>query len=173
MSRLLFLVGIASLLAASYLTWQRYTPTRLAFNTSVISSTQKIDSSVPTSIEIPDLSLTLPVESHEFTNGKWPISNRGVVYLTNSAIPGQIGNSILYGHNWPNIFGRLTKIKPGSIIFIGFANGSQKQFVVQYTQEVTPDQTHILSPTTDSRLTLYTCTGFLDQKRFVVTAIAT
>ena len=42
--------------------------------------------------------------------------------------------------------------------------------MIEYTQVVTPDQTHILAPSDDRRVTLYTCTGFLDRKRFVVTA---
>lgn len=171
MYRFFLILGVASLLAAGYLTWQRYTPTRLAFDSMVLPAATSQTEVMPTSIEIEDLALALPIVGNELTGKIWPISDRGVVYLTNTPIPGEPGNSVLYGHNWPNILGRLTKVKPGATIDVGFSNGMRKRFIVAYTQEVTPDQTHILAPTDDSRITLYTCTGFFDQKRFVVTAV--
>ncbi|OGG29948.1 hypothetical protein A2971_04315 [Candidatus Gottesmanbacteria bacterium RIFCSPLOWO2_01_FULL_46_21] len=172
MSRFFFFLGVISILAAGYLIWQRYSPTRLAFNAMVLPATKDRTEIVPTSIEIEDLGLALSIISEELIDNTWPMSNRGVVYLANTPRPGDRGNSILYGHNWPNILGRLTRIKPGATISIGFNNGERRMFIVEYTQEVTPDQTHILASTDDRRITLYTCTGFFDQKRFVVTAIA-
>jgi len=67
--------------------------------------------------------------------------------------------------------GKLPKVKPGQEITIVFTDGSSKIFTIEYTSVVTPDQTHILNPTADSRITLYTCTGLFDNKRFVVTAV--
>ena len=172
MSRFFFVLGVIFLVASGYLTWQRYTPTRLALDAVVIPAVEEPRETVPTSVEIEDLGLALPVESRQMSGKKWPVSDKAVVYLSNSPIPGDQGNSILYGHNWPNLLGRLTKIKPGAMISVGLSDATRRQFVVKYTQEVTPDQTHILAPTDDSRITLYTCSGFFDQKRFVVTAIA-
>ena len=171
MRKFFFILGIALLLASGYLTWQRYTPRRLAFDAMVLPASVGQGEIVPTSVEIEDLALALSVESRQMSGKQWPVSDRGVVYLTNTPVPGETGNSVLYGHNWPNILGRLTRIKPGAIISVGFTSGQRRQFTVTYTQEVGPDQTHILAPTDDRRLTLYTCSGFLDQKRFVVTAI--
>ena len=84
--------------------------------------------------------------------------------------PWEFGNSILYSHNWSSLLGPLTKAKPGQKIIITFDNGRKEKFVVEHTQEVGPDNTEILSQTEDSRLTLHTCSGFLDTKRFFVTA---
>ena len=50
------------------------------------------------------------------------------------------------------------------------SNGEERNFLVEYTSVVDPNQTYILSQTKDKGITLYTCTGFLDTKRFVVTA---
>lgn len=171
MNKPLFFIGIFSLLAAGYLTWQRYTPTRLAFDTMVFSTNASAGQVAPTSLDIPSLSLTLPVASEELQGNKWPLSDRGVVYVANTPLPGEIGNSIIYGHNWPNILGKLPKIRPGWTIEVGFSDGSRRRFIVEYTQEVTPDQTHVLAPTGDKRITLYTCSGFLDRKRFVTVAL--
>lgn len=171
MNKLLFLLGIVCLSTAAYLTWQRYTPTRLAFNNMVFSTHASQGEVSPTTLDIPALSLTLPVVVEELQGKKWPLSDRGVVYLSNTPLPGQPGNSILYGHNWPNILGKLKKIRPGWEIVVGFSNGTRRRFIVEYSQKVTPDQTHVLAPTADKRITLYTCSGFLDRNRFVTVAI--
>jgi LPXTG-site transpeptidase (sortase) family protein len=77
----------------------------------------------------------------------------------------------LYGHNWSALLGSLPKIKPGDKIKIILSNGQEKNFVVKYTSIVAPSDTKILSDSADSRITLYTCAGFLDSKRFVATAL--
>jgi sortase A len=136
-----------------------------------LASSQKTsDVNVPVSISIPSLKISLPVYPATIEKGKWQDTKNGVSYLTSSSIPGSTGNSILYGHNWPSLLGNLTKIKPGDKIFVTLNEKGMQVYTVKYITVVTPDQTHILDTTSDSRLTLYTCTGFLDSKRFVVTA---
>jgi len=53
------------------------------------------------------------------------------------------------------------------------STGEEETFIVKESYSVTPDQSHILTQTADVRLTLYTCDGFLDLKRFVVIASPT
>lgn len=126
---------------------------------------------MPVSIAIPSLRISLPVYPSTIENGKWQDTKDGVSFLTSSTAPGVGGNSIFYGHNWPSLLGNLTKIKPGDKIFVTLSEKGMQVYTVKYITVVTPDQTHILDTTSDSRLTLYTCTGFLDSKRFVVTAV--
>ena len=91
-------------------------------------------------------------------------------YLATSPLPGHKGNSILYGHNWKSLLLDLPKVKPGQSVFITNHNGTKQRFIVEYTAVVDPSQTYIIDATNDTRITLYTCTGFLDSKRFVVVA---
>lgn len=127
----------------------------------------------PIGLVIKSVGIELPILPARIQRGGvWESTPRGVSYLSSSPLPGESGNSILYGHNWPNLLGSLPQVKPGSSIEIVFADGSRKKFVITFTSLVTPDQSHILAPTADSRITLYTCAGFLDSRRFVVTAIA-
>jgi len=90
--------------------------------------------------------------------------------LLDSPIPGRIGNSIFYGHNWTSLLGNLVNAKPGQEISIAFGSGEIERFKISYVQVVKPSQTDILNQTNDRRITLYTCTGFLDSKRLVVVA---
>ncbi|MBI3341892.1 sortase, partial [Candidatus Curtissbacteria bacterium] len=49
-------------------------------------------------------------------------------------------------------------------------SGKIVKYQVSDEKEVTPESIDIINATTDSRLTVYTCSGFLDSARFVVIA---
>lgn len=166
-------VGILCLITTSLLFWQRITPRRLSFDIAETQFTVRYvnDDLTPKVLIIKDLDIKLSIVPVQVKAGKWEASKNGVSHLSSSPIPGEIGNSILYGHNWPNLLGNLKNIKPGQEIDIQFKDGSMKKFTVKFTQTVSPEQTDILDPSDDRRITLYTCTGFLDNKRFVVTAM--
>jgi LPXTG-site transpeptidase (sortase) family protein len=129
------------------------------------------DSNYPVVIEFQALNLRLPISLATINDGKWDDPKHTVAYWIESSLPGDHGNSVMYGHNWPNILGTLNKSKKGDVIVINYADGAERVFEVNNTYTVTADQKHILNQTDDARLTIYTCTGFLDSKRFVVVAI--
>lgn len=108
--------------------------------------------------------------SDGYTQGdRWTTSQTGVSYLTSSAIPTK-GNTVIYGHNTANILGGLWRVHEGDYIYLVLSNGNFVKYQVKETKEIEPTQVEILSQTEDSRLTLYTCSGFLDEARFVVIA---
>ena len=165
---LLLVIGISLISYSFYLIWQRNLPVvQISSQNNSISYTDK----TPIGISIPSLGLDLPVKPAKVIDGKWEDPKNTIGYWSDSPIPGQQGNSIFYGHNWPNLFGTLNKIKTGDIIQITANDGTIQNFKVAQTYIVTADQTHILNQTEDTRLTIYTCTGFLDSKRFVVIAV--
>lgn len=168
---LLFLMlGIVGLVYTGYLVYVRIVPSSLAFSDQpqVVTADQQ---NVPRLLIIEELSILLPIAQARVEDEIWQTNPDGISYLATTPVPGEIGNSILYGHNWPNRLGRLNHIKPGMEIIVVLSNGTKKSFKVEHTQVVTPDQTHILSTTNDRRITLFTCTGFFDSKRLVVTAL--
>jgi LPXTG-site transpeptidase (sortase) family protein len=124
---------------------------------------------VPTRIEIPRLSVHLPIYGANLDNNHWETTEIGVSYLVSSPAPGQVGNSVMYGHNWPNLLGNLRHIVPGDEIVIHMGEEPIK-FAVTYTMVVPGSNTTVYQETADTRLTLYTCTGFFDKDRFVVVA---
>ncbi len=160
-----FLAGIICFLVVIFLVWQKYKPRKVEFELSEGKDFQ------PIAAIIKELNIELPIYPATFENGRWQATAKGVSYLTGSAAPGEKGNSILYAHNWPNLFGNLIKIQPSQVIEIKAANGEIKSFTVVETKILNPKQTYILGSSSEARLTIYTCTGFLDQNRFVVTAV--
>lgn len=152
-----FFVFLGSLL------WQRVAPIKATTNAVVTSSTV-------VSLAIPTLNIDLPVIPASMSGTTWETTKFGVSWLSSSPVPGELGNSILYGHDWPNLLGRLTSIKTGQEIVVQMTGGKSRKFVVQYTAIVPSTQDDVLRATTDRRLTIYTCTGFWDEKRFVAVA---
>lgn len=171
-ANLLFIIGFVSLMFGSFLLYQRYNPQKLSFNISPAHALENNETSQvkPIGIKINSLNLSLPIIPSEIRNNKWEATTKGVSYLKSSAFPGEKGNTILYGHNWAGLLGNLKKVKTGEKIAIIYSDGSAKEFLIEYFIEVKPDNGDILQNSSDSRITLYTCSGFLDSKRLVVVA---
>ena len=179
LAKLLLIFGLICYSFAGYYIWLRNDPNRLKFSNaaqvvkpSVASESAEMKQKLlPTRISIKDVGIDLPITQAKINNNTWETTENGVSYLVSSPLPGEEGNSVLYGHNWANLLGPLVKIRTGQEIIVQFSDQSKKKFVVEYTSVVSPNESSILAPSKDKRITLYTCTGFLDSKRFVVVAI--
>lgn len=168
-SKLLILLGISFLAFFAYLLYLRCSPHPLTFEgkTEVVVP---VNGEAPVRLTIPSISVDVAIFPALIRNNQWETTGKGVSYLASSPIPGQHGNSVMYGHNWSSILGSLPKAKPGQHITVSWSNGVRREFEIMYTATVDPQQRYIIDSTNDTRLTIYTCTGFLDSKRFVVVA---
>lgn len=131
---------------------------------------QEITSLMPLKIYIPKISKVLDVSEGQIEDNRWTVSPNGVSYLTSSSLPGTFGNSVIYGHNKKEILGNLPKVESGDTIYVVVANGNIVKYNVFETKQISKKQVEILNQSPDPRLTVYTCSGFLDQSRFVVIA---
>jgi len=169
-SKLFLIVGFGFLVFSGFLFYQRNYTNPLTFKTKP-QVIQNNGEQLPTSIEIPSIKANLVIVPSLIHGKAWQTTSSGVSYLKTTPLPGKKGNSVLYGHNWKSILGDLPQVKPGQKIVITMNDGVKKEFKVEYTATVDPSQTYIIDNTRDSRITIYTCTGFLDSKRFVVVAL--
>jgi LPXTG-site transpeptidase (sortase) family protein len=150
---------------------QRYNPNRLSFERYFPAAAHvQTTPSSPVRLVIPSVGIDTPVEQIDHTND-WNISTSSIHHLSSSPAPSEVGNSIMFGHNWPMLLGPLVNIKPGSQIQVHSSSGKVSIFEVIATDVVDPHETEVLRQTDDFHLTLYTCVGFLDSKRFVVSAV--
>lgn len=133
--------------------------------------TQEIDTSRarPVKMYIPEMNRILYVSDGSVVGNRWSISETGVSYYTDSALPGD-GNTVIYGHNTQDILGGLWRVQNQDYIYVILQNGEYKKYQVYERKEIKPTQVEILKSTEDSRLTIYTCSGFLDTARFVLSA---
>lgn len=172
LSKILISSGIVIVIVASVLLWKRNDPNRLQFDSKDIPDTAGATQlAEPVGLIIESLRLKLPIIPATKKGEMWETTASGVSYLTLSPRPGESGNSILYGHNWGSILGSLHSIRPGQIIEIYYSDGTVREFVVLSLSEISPQDISVLDASDDSRVTLYTCSGFFDQKRLVVIAV--
>ncbi len=132
------------------------------------------DLAVPTPIypfmSIEKLGITLPIYPASVVGGKWQTTTKGLSHASNSAALGDSGNTVIYGHNWPNMLKNLPELSPGDTVTVSLSESEMLTYTVTYTATIAPDDTSLTKNTTDSRLTLYTCIGLLDRDRYVVVA---
>jgi len=120
----------------------------------------------PTNIKISKLNLDLAVSPSVVKDNNWELFDDRVAWLSTSNLPGK-GNTILYAHDRPGLFGDLYKLKKGDQVEI--YNNKWFTYKVIEVRKVNPtDVNSILSD--KNRLTLFTCNGSFDQKRLVVYA---
>jgi len=122
----------------------------------------------PIRISIPKIERELQVSDGYVSDNRWIVAKSGVSYLTTSGELGQAGNVVLYGHNTKDVLGGLWKVQNGDIVEVYDEQGKAYKYEVFERKEVKPNQVEILDNVGDSRLTIYTCSGFLDSARFVV-----
>lgn len=122
------------------------------------------------SVNIAKININLPVEDGKVIGDRWQVSQSGVSFYTASSLPEEGGNTVLYGHNKAKILGGLVVLNKGDKIELTLENGKILKYEVSETKTVKPTEIEILNSASEPQLTIYTCTGFLDQARFVVLA---
>jgi LPXTG-site transpeptidase (sortase) family protein len=127
----------------------------------------------PNGIIIPSMLLDQPVyDSRDI----YAALNKGILHLPGSSTPDKGGNTVLLGHRFTysvpkGVFYYLDKLKVGDELALTWSN-KQYRYRVREVRVVLPTETAIQAPTTDAKLTLFTCTPLLWPKdRLVVIAV--
>jgi LPXTG-site transpeptidase (sortase) family protein len=147
----------------------------LSLDQTVVANYQRTEQAKhkpkPVKIAIQWFLIDVPIEEEVYHAGTWTISPTEASHLADSASPGEPGNDIIYGHNTRQILGNIRALKGGELIHVTTADGIDHVYTITRMEEVDPSQTAALEPTTTETLTLFTCSGFLDSRRFVVQAV--
>lgn len=123
----------------------------------------------PIRILIPVLQIDLPVKEAKVVKGYWEVFADSAAFGLGSAYPNEAGNQVIFAHAREGLFLPLRKAKIGQSITV-FTKDKWYSYKIKEIKEVLPNQTEVIAPTKDAILTLYTCSGFSDSKRFIVTA---
>ena len=124
---------------------------------------------LPVRILLPKQNIDISVIPAKIINGYWELSENTASYGEGSGAPGQNGNTVIFAHAREGLFYNLKDVKTGDTIYV-FTKNSWYRYKVSNITAVYPNQTEVIKPTKDQTLTLYTCTGFSDEKRLIVTA---
>lgn len=138
----------------------------------VVLAQQVFGGNLPAQISIPRIEVNTRVTPVGWRNTgsgvEWDSPQYAAGFLVSSAVPGAVGNTVIYGHN--NIFGEvfrdLDQVQPGDGIFITTASGQSFVYAVEFVETLQEkgitagqQQQHLayFNPTNDARLTLLSC----------------
>lgn len=140
----------------------------IVINSKLLSS-QKTGSN-PLRIIIPKSDIDLSVIDANVVDGYWELSENTASYGIGSGQPGQKGNTVIFAHARQGLFYNLKDVALNDAIYV-FTKDKWYRYKVNKITAVYPNQVDVIAPTKTETLTLYTCTGFSDEKRLIVTAI--
>lgn len=119
-------------------------------------------------ITIPKINVSAPIVFPAGTTNAPnydPELENGVVHYPNTALPGQAGNSVIFGHssndwwqpgNYKFVFVLLDKIVPGDTFSVNY-NSKRYIYQVTNTKIVEATDLSVLAPTADPTITLISC----------------
>jgi sortase A len=135
---------------------------------SVAAASVPTDGASIGEIQIPRLGLRVMIVQGESA----PILRHGVGHLSDTALPGEVGNVVLAGHR-DTFFRPLSGVRAGDSIALKTWDG-EFEYVVESTSVVVPSAVEVLEPTGGRTLTLITCYPFsyigAAPNRFIVRA---
>lgn len=118
----------------------------------------------PVHIKAYSVGINVKIKPAVIIKGVWPVFTDSAGYVINGK------NLIIYGHNTNNIFGPIRQIKEKAEIVIFDNNFNKYRYQVVNIDIVNNSNMRYIESTTDETLTLYTCAGLFDSKRFIVVA---
>lgn len=163
---LLYLVFFIIINFAAFYVRAKYTVEPASFIVNLPTPTPTVVlPNYPPSIEIPKIGVSAPLILDVSSDNILTALKDGVVQYQNTAKPGEIGNSVIFGHSsgypWDDgkfktVFALLDKLQSGDIIVVPY--GSQRfEYTVTSNRIVKPTELSVLAKTTDPTLTLITC----------------
>ena len=122
----------------------------------------------PVQIIVPSLNIHLNIEPGEYDSqtDSWSLSGLNAHYGTmTSPANDTAGNTFVYGHNNPYVFGPLKRIQPGATVEIVANNGNRFFYTYQKSYTVAPNDVSIFKYHGSPILTVQTCTGTWHEMR--------
>lgn len=123
----------------------------------------------PLRIVIPAVAIDLPVKEAKVVDGYWEVFPDSANFGLGSAYPDQDGNQVIFAHAREGLFAPLKKVTVGEQIYVFTAN-KWYTYQVDSIKDVSPSDLSVIGPSDNARLTLYTCSGFSDNQRRIVSA---
>jgi len=149
-----------------FLFWRYHQVRILSFSSSSVlseSQTEEIGFS-PVYIKSYPVGVDVEVIPAKIENNIWPVYDKKAGYIINGK------NLIIYGHNKNDILGPIRYVVAGSSIILLDSSKNEYMYEVIKTDIVDPGNLKYIENTNEEQLTVYTCTGIFDSKRFIVVA---
>ena len=152
------------------------------FATAVAASAPKTPTPTPTpvariegnpvKIEVPSANINLSVIKGYYNpkTQTWTLTNNKAQYAVMTPWANNTeGNTFIYGHDIPQVFARLNRIKPGDKVILTTDNNHRFTYSFRSAYETTPRDDSLFHYTGAPILTLQTCSGLWSQNRKLFT----
>ncbi len=123
----------------------------------------------PQRVLMPQLGIDVVIDPAKVVNGRWEVYEKVGSYGLGSGVPGTNDNTVVFAHAREGLFLPLKSVEKDMIVYV-LTDNEWYQYRVADIKEVFPNDVSVIKPTEDETLTLYTCTGFADSKRLIVSA---
>ncbi len=143
-------------------------PNPIHIDKNLLSQTTPVEE-IPSRIVIPTLDIDLPVTPSRVIDGYWELSETTASYGLGSSHPGENGNVVIFAHARKGLFLPLRNIQKEADVYV-LTRAHWYVYKVADIKSVDPSDTSVIAQTIRPTLTLYTCSGFVDEKRLIVTA---
>ncbi len=125
--------------------------------------------SIISRIIIPGVDIDLSVKPSKIVGGYWETSDINASHGEGSVNPGENGNVVVFAHAREGLFYNLKDTKKDDTIYVLTKKGGYR-YKVSEIKTVYPNNIETVAPTDQEVLTLFTCSGFFDEKRLIVKA---
>lgn len=125
-------------------------------------------SGVPERIEIPSLSLNIPIQTGSFDaeTRQWTLDDQHAFYADYSVQPNEkAGATLIYAHARWGLFGALPDLLPGAEAVVRTSNDLEFRYQYNSSKTVSPEDTSIFTKKGAPTLVLQTCSGTFSQNR--------
>ena len=92
----------------------------------------------PHTIIIPSVNISLPVHLAKIQYNTWEVRTDGASFGEGSSLPGNNGNTVIFSHALPRLFGPLVTIRVGDTIYL-FSQTDWFVYRVTEILEVNPE----------------------------------
>lgn len=168
------ILGIVLILVGFFLLYKPFIPqTNTAAKEPIVADIafekEEVQSEVK-EIKIPRLSIDLSVTPSKIIDGYWEVSETTASHGMGSANPGEDGNVVVFAHARSGMFLNLRNVKKDDEVYI-LTDDRKHKYVVYEITTVYPDDITTVAPSDSEVLTLFTCSGFFDEKRLIIKAV--
>lgn len=122
----------------------------------------------PVRVTVPRLGVDLPVDdgNYDEANRTWTLSGYRAQFALASIVANDYqGNTFIYGHNNPDVFGKLKQLAPGDSMQLYTDNGYVFSYIYTSLEDLQPDDGSVFQNDGPPRATIQTCTGAWNELR--------
>ena len=121
----------------------------------------------PVWLKIPRINVDSSIMQMDVQGGEYQVPSFDVGHHADSANPGVVGNSVYNGHletiDAGRVFARLREVAANDAVYV-YTKTHRYDWVVEEVRTVPNTDTSFIAPSSDTRITMYTCAGSYDPR---------